>query len=189
MNGLMKRTQLRATRLRVAACVAIAFAFACGSPARGGTSPDASPPRGSQKTELAQAHDREVARIRAATAAFKSLDKAVAAGYQREVAHCVDNLPAGAMGFHHQNSSLLDDRVELEHPEMLVYERLRDGEYRLNGVEYIVPLSAWTSDEPPTVMGQELKRAPSLGIWYRHVWVWRDNPSGLFADWNPLVKC
>ena len=38
-------------------------------------------------------------------------------------------------------------------------------------------------------MGQKLKPAPSLGIWYRHVWVWRENPSGLFADWNPLVKC
>jgi hypothetical protein len=59
----------------------------------------------------------------------------------------------------------------------------------LNGVEYVVPLSAWPQDEPPAVMGQKLKRATSLGIWYLHVWVWERNPSGLFADWNPNVKC
>ena len=133
---------------------------------------------------------RDVARIRDATAEFRSLDAAVLAGYARDVTHCVDNLPAGAMGFHHQNDQLLDDRIEIERPEMLVYERLPDGEYRLNGVEYIVPLDIWPATrEPPVVMGQQLKPAPALGIWYRHVWVWRENPSGLFADWNPLVKC
>jgi hypothetical protein len=39
------------------------------------------------------------------------------------------------------------------------------------------------------IMGQNLKRADSLGVWYLHVWIWEPNPSGLFADWNPLVKC
>ena len=38
-------------------------------------------------------------------------------------------------------------------------------------------------------MGQDLKRADSLGIWYLHVWNWTANPSGLFADWNPDVQC
>ena len=134
--------------------------------------------------------ERDVARIRAATEPFKSLDQAVAAGYQQEGGQCIDNLPAGAMGYHHPNRALLDDKIEIEKPEMLVYERLPDGEYRLNGVEYIVPLSIWPqTKEPPVVMGQKLKPAPALGIWYRHVWVWQENPSGLFADWNPRVKC
>ena len=22
-----------------------------------------------------------------------------------------------------------------------------------------------------------------------HVWAWRDNPSGVFVDWNPRVSC
>jgi hypothetical protein len=132
----------------------------------------------------------DVQRIRSATAAFRSLDAAVAAGYARSGGGCVENQPQGAMGFHHVNESLLDDRIEVERPEMLVYERLPDGQYRLNGVEYIVPFSVRPATaEPPTVMGQPLKPAPSLNIWYRHVWVWFDNPSGLFADWNPRVKC
>jgi hypothetical protein len=134
--------------------------------------------------------DKDVAKIRKATAAFRSLDKAVAAGYQREVAHCLANPPAGGMGYHHANGALYDDRIQLERPEILVYERLPDGTYRLNGVEYIVPFSEWPEDrEPPEIMGQKLKRAPSLKLWYLHVWVWLENPSGLFADWNPRVKC
>jgi hypothetical protein len=27
------------------------------------------------------------------------------------------------------------------------------------------------------------------GIWALHVWLWRHNPAGLFADWNPNVSC
>ena len=169
----------------------IALGFACASPpANGSRSPDEASPREPLASALGEAVDRDVARVRAATAAFKSLDKAVAAGYQRDVTQCVDNLPAGAMGYHHQNNSLLDDRIEVERPEMLVYERMPDGEYRFNGVEYIIPFSLLPeTSEPPVVMGQPLKRAPALRIWYRHVWVWRENPSGIFADWNPLVKC
>jgi hypothetical protein len=106
------------------------------------------------------------------------------------VAHCLANPPEGGMGYHHQNASLLDDHLELERPEILVYERLPNGAYRLNGVEYIVPFSARPMDAaPPTIMGQKLKPAPSLRLWYLHVWVWLENPSGLFADWNPRVKC
>jgi hypothetical protein len=141
-------------------------------------------------TGLGETIDRDVARIRDATSAFRSLDAAVAAGYARDVRHCLANPPAGGMGYHHQNNALLDDRLELERPEILVYERLRGGEYRLNGVEYIVPFSVWPATrEAPTVMGQKLKAAPSLRLWYLHVWVWLENPSGLFADWNPRVKC
>jgi hypothetical protein len=150
---------------------------------------DAATTDGILPTGLGDAVDREIARVRAATASFKSIDAAAAAGYQREVSQCIENPPQGGMGFHHENAALLDTTLEVERPEMLVYERLPSGEYRLNGVEYIVPISAWTRDEPPTIMGQPLKKAPRLGIWYLHVWNWKRNPTGVFADWNPSVKC
>jgi hypothetical protein len=38
-------------------------------------------------------------------------------------------------------------------------------------------------------MGQPLKRFDRGGFYYLHVWVWEHSPSGLFADWNPRVKC
>jgi hypothetical protein len=130
-----------------------------------------------------------VTAVRAATEAFKMLDNAVAAGYEREVPQCVQDLPQGGMGFHHKNFALRDANLEVDKPEILLYERTPDGRYKLTGVEYIVPISAWSRTEPPTIMGQNLKRADSLGVWYLHVWIWEPNPSGLFADWNPLVKC
>lgn len=134
--------------------------------------------------------DRDTARLRAATAAFRTLDGALAAGYSSAGGSCLSHPTQGAMGFHHNNEKLIDDRVELERPEILVYQRLPSGEYRLNGVEYFVPFSALPrTAEPPTVMGQKLKPFDQGKFWYLHAWVWLDNPSGLFADWNPKVSC
>lgn len=134
--------------------------------------------------------ESDIERIREATSAFRSLDAAVAAGYAANVQQCIDNPPQGAMGFHHVNRALLDDVLEVDRPEMLVYERTADGEYVLNGVEYIVPYTSRSRDaEPPTILGQQLKRADGLQLWYLHVWTWKENPSGVFADWNPAVEC
>lgn len=139
-------------------------------------------------SDLGEAVERDIARVRAATERFKQTDEAVAAGYER-TDHCIENQPAGGMGLHWGHPQLHDDTLEVEKPEVLVYEKLPDGTYKLNGVEYIVPISAWNRSEPPTIMGQALKRAESIGIWYLHVWAWDENPSGVFADWNPRVKC
>ena len=180
--------QFRKGRFAIALLIAGGVALSVSAGPRT-ASADAPGAEGILPTEYGESVDRDIAKVRAATSPFRTLEKAVAAGYPGQVSHCIDNPPHGAMGFHHQNSGLLDDKIEVERPEILVYERLADGKYRLNGVEYVVPLSAWPQDEPPAVMGQKLKRAPSLGIWYLHVWVWERNPSGLFADWNPNVKC
>lgn len=133
---------------------------------------------------------REVERIRAATAAYRDVGAAVAAGYAAPVPdHCMES-GAGVMGHHHINQQLLDDRLEVERPEVMVYEPTADGGRKLVGVEYIVPYSARGRDEtPPRILGQQLKRADGLGIWYLHVWVWEENPNGLFADWHPTLTC
>ena len=132
--------------------------------------------------------DRDVAKVRDATARFKTTVAAEAAGYKR-VSDCVEYQPAGAMGYHFQNNALLDTTLDVDHPEVLVYEKKPDGAFKLNGVEFLVPIPAWTAAEPPRIMGQALKKADRLGIWYLHVWTWEPSPSGLFADWNPNVKC
>jgi hypothetical protein len=134
--------------------------------------------------------DSAIERVRRATAAFHDLDAAVRAGYPARVAQCVAHPQDGAMGFHHLNRELLDDRIELERPEILLYSRLTDSRYVLNGVEYIVPYSARSRDAaPPKVLGRSLKRADELEIWYLHVWLWTANPHGMFAEWNPNVSC
>jgi hypothetical protein len=142
----------------------------------------------------ASAYGREVAdgyaRVRSATAPFRSLDSAVARGYAANVTACIADSTQGAMGFHHINRGYVDDKVEVEKPEFLLYERKPDGSYALNAVEYIVPFRVWPKDSvPPKVLGRDMLRSETLQYWYLHMWAWTPNKSGLFADWNPAVRC
>jgi hypothetical protein len=139
-------------------------------------------------TGLGEEIDVAVERLRSATAEFRVIDNARAAGYAQET-QCVERPPEGGMGYHFTKAELRDGAVEFEKPEVLVYGKLADGSFKLNGVEYIVPIESWRHAEPPTVMGQPLKRFDRGGFWYLHVWIWEPSPSGLFADWNPRVKC
>jgi hypothetical protein len=128
--------------------------------------------------------------LRAATRPFQTLDSAVAVGYARNVPDCLVHEHHGAMGFHHINSRYVDAKVDVERPEILLYEQLPSGPYRLNGVEFIVPYRAWPRDSgAPLLMGQRLKHEDNLNIWYLHVWAWSRNSEGLFADFNPDVTC
>ena len=172
--------------IRVGGVVVLTGALTCAAVAQAAQA-DTAPP-GVLPSGLGDAVDRDVARVRDATARFKSTEAAEEAGYKR-VTDCVEYQPYGAMGYHFQNNTLLDTTLDVDHPEVLVYERTPEGGFKLNGVEFLVPISAWTATEPPRIMGQALKRADKLGIWYLHVWTWELSPSGLFADWNPRVKC
>lgn len=132
----------------------------------------------------------DLAVLRSATRPFQNLDAAVAAGYPRDVADCLVHEQHGAMGYHHLNRALVDAKIEIDKPEILLYERRPEGAYRLNGVEYIVPYRAWSRDSaPPVAFGQQLRHEDNLQVWYLHVWAWTDNPDGLFANFNPNVQC
>ena len=176
------------TRLRMWAAGMLMTSALAGVGVAQGPAMDAAPVPGIMPSGFGDAVDRDVAKIRAATDKFKATAAAEAAGYTR-VTECIEHQPAGAMGYHWQNNGILDTTLEVDHPEVLVYEKQSDGSFKLNGVEFLVPISAWTSTEPPRIMGQALKRADSIGLWYLHVWTWEPSPSGLFADWNPRVKC
>ena len=131
-----------------------------------------------------------VSRLRAATRPFHALDSAVAAGYPRTVPDCLVHEHHGAMGYHHVNRGFVDAKLDVERPEILLYERRPDGTYRLNAVEFIVPYRAWPRDSvAPVLMGQKLNHEDNLKIWYLHVWAWTKNPEGLFANFNPDVTC
>lgn len=128
--------------------------------------------------------------LRNATSPFRQLDAAVAAGYAADVKDCLVHEHHGAMGFHHVNPSYVDAKLEVDKPEILLYEREANGEYKLNGVEFIVPYRAWPRDSvAPVLLGQKLKHEDNLKIWYLHVWVWSENADGVFADFNPSVQC
>ncbi len=88
------------------------------------------------------------------------------------------------MGYHFSNEALFDATLDVEHPEVLVYEKRPDGTFQLNGVEFYVSAPAWTS-AAPALMGQELKTAPGLGFWFLHVWVWETQSKRSFFSLEP----
>jgi hypothetical protein len=132
----------------------------------------------------------DVAKLRAATDAFHDLTKAQAAGYPTTTPNCVADSTMGGMGRHYLDRTIYDDKLEIEHPEMLIYAPAADGKYQLVGVEYVVPFRLVPdSATAPRLFGQELRPHRQFKYWYLHVWAWTKNKAGLFADWNPAIKC
>jgi len=136
-----------------------------------------------------------VERVREATAAFRDR---IPAEYQQFLG-CVSGPEEGAMGVHFVNFNLVDLDPEATRPEALIYE-FKNGQARLVGVEFIVPADAWDASHtdprvPPELEGQvfHFTESPNrfrLPAFYElHVWAWRDNANGTFADWNPGVSC
>lgn len=134
--------------------------------------------------------------VRNATQTFHDVANATAAGYGRFLG-CVSGPQSGAMGVHYVNGTLVGDgQIDANRPEALMYEQ-KNGRLRLLGVEYIVMAADWhaTHTEPPTLGGQvfHYNGSPNryaLPAFYElHVWAWRDNPGGTFADWNKRVAC
>ena len=142
--------------------------------------------------------------MRRATAKFHRLDAAVAAGYELgwvngagvgSSAGCVSHPTAGAMGYHYFNAELMaDNAVDARSPRSWS-TRHADGGLKLVAVEWVVR-SAQSNPPgvsvPPSVLGMDmhiLVPPPGPAFYLMHAWVWKDNPSGMFADWNPDVSC
>jgi len=133
--------------------------------------------------------ERDLAALRAVTAPFHNFDKAVQAGWGARITPCFSDPELGGMGYHYGNPALIDGMVEALKPELLLYEPMQNGKLRLVAVEYVVPFTAWTAPAPPKLYGQSFHRNETFGLWVLHVWHFRHNPSGVFADWNPDVSC
>jgi hypothetical protein len=146
----------------------------------------------------ASPHDELDAAARA-TAPFKDLATAQAAGYTVRVAdvhgiECIAQPGAGTMGVHYLNPSLLDGTIDATKPELLVYEP-RNGHLTLVAVEYLVFVSDWEGAHRPSLFGvpfgltAEPNRYGLPPFYALHAWLWKRNPSGIFSPWNPQVSC
>jgi len=145
-------------------------------------------------------------KARAATARYHRVEVAEAEGFVR-VSDCVES-PAGVMGIHYLNLGRLDASLDVAEPELLLYVPKENGGLRLVGIEYMRPIlhqgQPWVdaappdpADVPPTpsLFGQSFN-GPMAGHapgepWHfdLHVWLWRENPSGMFAQFNPELSC
>ncbi|MDQ6871374.1 MAG: hypothetical protein M3037_05105 [Gemmatimonadota bacterium] len=133
---------------------------------------------------------RDLATLRRVTAPFHNFDKAMAAGWSTKITDCMADPSAGGMGFHYGNTRLINATVSVDKPELLLYEPEKDGGLRLVAVEYIIPYSFHSRGSvPPVLFGQQFKQNDTFQLWGLHAWVWKENPSGIFASWNPRVSC
>ena len=131
---------------------------------------------------------QQLADLRVATSPYHDIEEAKAMRFV-EITGCMSDPAKGGMGVHYGMMSRFDGKPEHNAPEMLVYEPAKNGKLRLVGIEFAVPLDAWTSPNPPELFGQQFHKNTTFGLWVLHAWVWKDNPSGMFADYNPKVSC
>jgi hypothetical protein len=123
----------------------------------------------------------------------------------------------GAMGIHFFRPDLLgitappNPRVDgtgthtdFLKPAILIYEPQADGSLELVAVENLVFRAAWhaagnrtlptfqgvaydtMADDPATAIDEAHMFEPHYD---RHVWIYRENPNGVFAPFNPNVTC
>jgi hypothetical protein len=137
---------------------------------------------------------------KAATARYHSFKQATKHGYSVAGEPCVAAGPRSpAMGIHAGNEALLaDPAIDPLQPELLLYIPGKHGKLRLVGVEYWkadADQNLATSGDRPFLFGQPFDgpmpgHNPTMPVHYDlHVWLWADNPSGLFAQFNPNLAC
>jgi hypothetical protein len=125
--------------------------------------------------------------VKAQTARFNSIKQAEKAGYSVG-SPCVA-IPIGGMGYHYVRAGLPDNTFDPMQPEALLYAPDEHGKLKLVGVEYIVMNTGQTA---PTFAGEAFN--PNGGPfqdphWTLHVWLFEENPLGMFAPFNPNVSC
>lgn len=138
---------------------------------------------------IAGPHPPELDDLKDNLSQYQNLSTAQAAGWDTPITPCWFATGDGGMGYHYGNTDLIDGTPSLDNPEAFMYEPQKDGSMKLVGLEYIVPISAWTGANPPSLAGQSFMRMDDLGLYALHIWLWKENTEGLYAPWNPDVSC
>lgn len=123
----------------------------------------------------------------------------------------------GAMGIHYFRPDMLGitappaprvngngTHTDFRRPSILIYEPQADGSLELVAVENLVFAKAWReaghserptfhgvpydsmADDPSTLVDEAHMFEPHYD---RHVWIYRENPNGVFTPLNPAVSC
>lgn len=137
----------------------------------------------------------ELAQVREALAKYQDPYVAVRDGYFSTVGCVV--YPDGAMGVHFINPQLIAPEPDPMKPQILIYEPGEDGELTLVGVEWFIPLATGVKERPEIfgvpfegpMAGHEPLMPSELHHYDLHVWLFRENPKGLFHTVNPNVTC
>jgi hypothetical protein len=152
--------------------------------------------------------NKELAAARRATTKYHDVNVALADGYVPVPPH------VPGMGVHYANFPLLDAVFDIERPEILLYSMAEGNGPKLVAVEYVavVPRPGFTGDSdlwelhpaschyadghevevpengcPPFSPGGAPLALVHPDLFAVHAWIWRGNPDGIFAPFNPNV--
>lgn len=147
----------------------------------------------------------ELLAARAALDKYKDPFVAVREGFFSTVA-CIDfptgamdgpvEYPPGAMGVHFLNPANIGPTLDPTKPQVLIYEPVGD-KLVLAAAEWVVPVQI-AGTTAPVIFGQKLAgpmdghqpiMPKELRHYDLHVWLWKDNPKGVFTSTNANVKC
>jgi hypothetical protein len=128
----------------------------------------------------------EMEKLRAAITPYDFIEHAEHDGYDAEVTGYRPH-----MGFHYLNAGLLDDKFEVEKPELLLYAPDENNKLKFVAVEYAVPIED-LANPPPVPEGFKggddvWEINTEFKLWTLHVWVKLENPNGIFASHNPVL--
>lgn len=185
------------TRAKITAVMATAVLAA-------GLTPSAAFAHGGSGDSGSSEHEssREVVyEIRKSTERYQSMERAIRDGYvTTKPVQCVEAPDLGAMGVHFVKGALLDKRIDASKPEALVYmpqnlekkgrpdQEDKYTDYRLVAVEFLS-----TARKAPVLGGVKFDSEPDGSTMpfkhSLHAWVWKYNPAGTFAPWNPSISC
>ena len=147
----------------------------------------------------------ELVATRAALEKYQNPLVAVRDGYFSTVA-CIDfpkgavdgpvEYPPGAMGVHFLNTANIGPQLDPAKPQVLIYEPV-GGKLKLVAAEWFMPVAV-AGGKTPSILGQKLVgpmnghepiMPAELTHYDLHVWLWKDNPKGVFTSTNAAVKC
>jgi hypothetical protein len=146
----------------------------------------------------------ELERVRAGLEKYQDPIVAVRDGYFSTLA-CVEyqkgaqghmQYTPGGMGVHFLNLQAIGPKLDPAKPQVLIYEPVGDR-LQLAAAEWFMPTQVAAGGRP-TIFGQELQgpmegheplQPQGLHHYDLHVWLWKQNPAGVFSATNPAVKC
>jgi hypothetical protein len=179
---------MNATRARTVRCAPLLLAAAvvggCDGP--GLTAPEAPP--GPAMQIVGEQH-RALAALRRATARYHDIDAAIADGFI--LLHDCEVRPGeGAVGILYIHlGRYLDGIIDPASPDGLLYEPAPGGRLRLAAAELALPAALWTAADPPRFLGIPFQLEEEFGAFGLHVWLWKHNPRGMFAQAHPGISC
>ena len=104
--------------------------------------------------------------------------------------------PPGAMGIHFLNTANIGPALDPAKPQVLIYEQV-GNKLKLVAAEWFMPVQV-AGGKAPAIFGQTLNgpmdghepiMPKELKHYDLHVWLWKDNPLGVFESTNSAVKC